>query len=140
MPPPSRRAGPQLAWRRRSPREDRWTDTGQRHLLSAPHQEPPGGYVPSSMGPAVLGRRQPGPLVRSACQNRAETGEFEMRFGKGQSGNPKGRPRGSLNLPDIRKLLQPHIPIVKTRLLELLEHPDSRVRLEALRLVTAYIW
>lgn len=63
-----------------------------------------------------------------------------MKFGKGQSGNPKGRPKGSLNLPEVRKMLAPHASTFEATLLELLEHDDVRARIEALKIGMAYLW
>jgi hypothetical protein len=61
-------------------------------------------------------------------------------FTKGISGNPKGRPKGSLNLPEVRKLLAPHSATFEAKLLELLNHEDGRVQMEALKLGYAYLY
>ena len=53
-----------------------------------------------------------------------------MKFVKGQSGNPNGRPKGTTTR-EINELLRGHVPAAVERLLQLMNSEDEGISLKA---------
>jgi len=60
------------------------------------------------------------------------------RWKKGQTGNPKGKPKGIRDVTAERQYLTPHIRPAIVKLAKLVESKDERVATEAIRLLFAY--
>ena len=58
-------------------------------------------------------------------------------FVKGKSGNPAGRRKGTLNLPEVRALLKPYAKDIVGNMVKLMAHVIGRQRVQPDRFVAA---